>query len=459
MGLAPKLRLFNELKKGARPVSDRICLRLGRRDMNTFATIDKAGARPVVHVAGRHEVALCPSCRRPSGTTNGTGWRDVIDVVRTLVVTLAVCVRRFVCEWEDCPQATFDERFEGIGRGGASERALAWFADLARGRATRAVARDLGVPEHYLRLAVGRRRDAAHHRVRGRLGAHLAIDECSVRKNFIYATVFSDPDRGVVIDMAPGRDASSVLFFAGLFSHAERARVRVVTIDCHAPYRMATRVLFPNALIVADAFHLHRRVQAALTQVRRDAWNRWRFCSRRLGKVFKDARFGLARARDALEADTRRAGERQRMAVFDAVNLDADLGIAYELKEAFRVAMAVGKGGDTARFAACLELFDALCRGSGIEAFATLAKTLRDWRLEILNYATSGGASNGFAEAMMHLIKNQKRQAHGYRTWAGFRGQILWAFGEVVDPDTGEIKPLRSVPRGEGATWLQPQFA
>ena len=74
-----------------------------------------------------------------------------------------------------------------------------------------------------------------------------------MRKNFVYATVFSDPGAGVVIDLAPGRDASAVMFFAHLYSQSERARVRVVTIDCHAPYRMAVRVLFPNALIVADA--------------------------------------------------------------------------------------------------------------------------------------------------------------------------------------------------------------
>src|SRR5258706_6633031 len=104
---------------------DRICLRLNRRDLNVFATLEKPDHHPVVHVAGRHVVALCPSCARPSATTNGTGWRDVIDVVRTLVITLSVCVRRFVCEYEDCDQRSFDERFEGIGRGGASERALA----------------------------------------------------------------------------------------------------------------------------------------------------------------------------------------------------------------------------------------------------------------------------------------------------------------------------------------------
>jgi hypothetical protein len=125
-------------------VYDGICLRLGRRDMKTFRTVEREGHLPVVHVAGRHAVALCPACAHPSVTTNGTGWRDVFDVVRTLVVVLSICVRRFVCENEACPQRTFDERFEGIGRGGASERALGWFADLARGRATAAVARGSG---------------------------------------------------------------------------------------------------------------------------------------------------------------------------------------------------------------------------------------------------------------------------------------------------------------------------
>ena len=439
-------------------MDDRISLSLGRGDMKVVTTTE-TGVRPVVHVTGRHAAALCPSCERPSMRTNGHGWRDVVDVVRTLVVTLSICVRRFLCENPDCPQRSFDERFEGIDRGGASHRALGWFADLARGRATRAVARDLGVPEHYLRLAVGTQGRRAHERRRGQLGRHLAIDECSVRKNFVYATVFSDPARGVVIDMAPGRDASAVLFFAGLFSHAERAKVQVVTIDCHAPYRAAARVLFPNALIVADAFHIHRRVLAALTEVRRDSWNRWRERSPRPGKPFKDARFALARARDSLEADDSKTGDRQRLALFDAVNLDATLGVAYELKEAFRVAMAIGKSGDVAVFTAALELFDALCVGSKVPAFVSMAKTLRGWRTEIVNYAASGGASNGFAEAIIHLIKNQKRQAHGYRTWAGFRGQILWAFGEVVDPDTGEVRTLRSLPRGMGANWAQPQFA
>ncbi len=184
-------------------MADGINLRLRRSDMNTFRTVERDGKRPMVHVAGRHAAALCPACAHPSVDTNGTGWRDVIDVVRTLVITLSICVQRFICTNENCAQRSFDERFEGIDRGGASERALAFFADLARGRATAPVARDLAVPAHYLRVAVGAARRRASARHAGRLGRHLAIDECAVRKPFVYATVLSDPARGVVIDVAP----------------------------------------------------------------------------------------------------------------------------------------------------------------------------------------------------------------------------------------------------------------
>ena len=66
-------------------MADGIKLRLARGDMNVFRTDDRVGERVRVHVAGRHPAALCPSCAHPSVDTNGTGWRDVIDVVRTLV--------------------------------------------------------------------------------------------------------------------------------------------------------------------------------------------------------------------------------------------------------------------------------------------------------------------------------------------------------------------------------------
>ena len=53
--------------------------------------------------------------------------------------------------------------------------------------------------------------------------------------------------------------------------------------------------------------------------------------------------------------------------------------------------MAIGKRGDVELLIVALELFDASCIGSGIEAFVILTKTLRGWQAEIANYTASGG--------------------------------------------------------------------
>jgi transposase len=88
------------------------------------------------------------------------------------------------------------------------------------------------------------------------------------------------------------------------------------------------RLVFPHALIVADALHLHRRVLDALTAVRRSATPR--VAKGRSGRAGlpKQARHAFARARDELLADTTARGARQRAAVAEACALNPLLALA-----------------------------------------------------------------------------------------------------------------------------------
>ena len=368
-------------------MADGINLRLRRRDMNVFRTIDQDGRRPVVHVAGKHPVALCPGCSRPSVTTNGTGWRDVIDVVRTVVVTLSICVRRFVCEFEDCEKRSFDERFEGIGRGGATDRALGFFVDLQRGRATRRVAIDLGVPHHDLRLG-GRQEEKGcllspsrparspprHRRVQ-------CSEELCLRDGLLRSAGRSRhrPRPG------SGRLGGDVLRRPLLTARTGQGPRRYDPLPRSLPHGC------PGA--VSERPHRRRCLPpppSCRLRVDRGAsggLERLAAAVPKMGRVFKSVRFALMRPRDELEEDTSRHGKRQRMLIFDATNLDRRLDLAYELKEAFRAAMAIGKRGDEENFAVAIDLFVTWCRESRIEAFVTLANTIEAWRKEILNYA------------------------------------------------------------------------
>ena len=151
------------------------------------------------------------------------------------------------------------------------------------------------------------------------------------------------------------------------------------------PYRYMVRLVFPHALIVADAFHLHRRVLDALSEVRRAATHRIGRGRSGRARLPKQARFALARARDSLEADTSPRGARQRAAVAEVCGLDPPLALAYELKEAFRALMAIGKTGAAAAFEAGLSTFDQRCRASKLAPYVTVANGFRSWRTEIIN--------------------------------------------------------------------------
>jgi hypothetical protein len=158
-------------------VSDRISLSLGRRDMDRFPTVQRPGRLPVVHVVGRHATALCP---RPSVRTNGSGWREIINVGphphdRAVDLRAALHVR---VEWQPAP-----EKLPRALRGHRPGRGQRPGPRLVRkSRPPGPLGRRLGTSASraLLRLAVGQRRSEANAVPRRRLRAHLAIGEYSV---------------------------------------------------------------------------------------------------------------------------------------------------------------------------------------------------------------------------------------------------------------------------------------
>jgi hypothetical protein len=192
--------------------------------------------------------------------------------------------------------------------------------------------------------------------------------------------VCSDPDRGVVIDLAPGRDGAAIWAFAGLYSHAEPSHVAIVSMDCHNPYRHMVRIVFPQRRHRGRRLPPPPAVVQALTEVRRGATVRIAKARRGRPAKAKAARDALARARERLEADTSPRGTRDRQAVAEVCDLDDRLALAYQLKEAFRATMDIAKSGDAELFEVCLVIFDTWCRASKLAAFVILANSMRSWR-------------------------------------------------------------------------------
>ena len=84
----------------------------------------------------------------------------------------------------------------------------------------------------------------------------MGIDEHFFSRKDGYATTFADLRRGKVFDVVLGR--SERLLAAYLERLPGRDRVRVVVMDLSETYRSIIRKYFPNAMIVADRFHVIR---------------------------------------------------------------------------------------------------------------------------------------------------------------------------------------------------------
>ena len=343
------------------------------------------------------------------------------------------------------PSARSRTASTGIGRSKFSDRLWDWIGDLGRGSTEMALAAERRVSLYLSRESARRAKTKAASFLRPRLPAVLAVDECSHAKHRRYGTVFSDPVAGVVLDVGPGRSSAVIWAFASRFSRKERLGVEVVTIDCNGAWKRILALAFPNAIIVADHFHLTRRVLRCLAQVRNDAAERrprWR-------KIFTDARYALTKAPEHLTHG-------QHMLIFDATNLDGRLADAYRLSQWFRAVMDPDLEPDET--AELLDAWIAEAKAFGAP-FDGTARSFAYWRSEIIAFTRTQGASNGFAEGITNPIKVRKRIAYGYPSWRSFRATIIWTLGEACDPSTGELIPLRSVAPGQGTGLLQPAFA
>jgi transposase len=96
----------------------------------------------------------------------------------------------------------------------------------------------------------------------------LGIDEHSLHRNGTFVTTFCDLRRHKVFDVVEGRSAREMIgYLRGLKG---RHKVRVICIDLSNAYRDLVRKWFPNAILVADRFHVVRIAMHHFTELARE---------------------------------------------------------------------------------------------------------------------------------------------------------------------------------------------
>lgn len=260
------------------------------------------------------------------------------------------------------------------------------------------------------------------------LGEHLGIDETSLSNGELYTIVINKAakgKKGALVAMVKGVAYEEVKEILLKIPEGSRKKVKEVTMDMAAAMEKIVRRCFPKAELVTDRFHVQQLASDAVQQMRIELrWeaieqeNKEYEACRELGKAFKahilengdTPKQLLARSRYLLfkgqDKWTPRQWHRAEILFGRYPSLEHAYKLSRELSSIYSHTTNKGVG-----FSKLAQWYDRVEK-SGFKSFGTVARTIQNHYLTILNYFNNR-STNASSESFNAKIKAFRRMFRG----------------------------------------------
>ena len=248
----------------------------------------------------------------------------------------------------------------------------------------------------------------------------VGIDETSSKKGHNYITVFVDMESSTVAYATEGKDAETInSFVEDLQTHGGAAEnISEVSIDMSPAFISGVGDFLPDAEITFDKFHVMKKINEAVSEVRREE-------AKHQGVLTK-TRYLWLKNRDNLT----KSQERTLNDILALRNMNLKTVRVYKIKLAFQELFK--QPADVSE--EYLKKWYFWATHSRIEPIIEAARTVKAHWEGLLRWFDSG-LTNGVVEGINGEIQEIKARARGFRNIDNFITMIYLKLGGIMLPE------------------------
>ena len=219
-----------------------------------------------IFIKSQTHTQTCPSCKQECNEYHSTYRRKIQDLpIFGKTVYIHVTAYRYYCHNSECKQTVFCETVDGFF--GYKKRMTRRLEDFVIALALNTscegasrVCQILGITvsgDTLIRMIIKKANEMEPVKT-----DMIGVDDWAYKKGSTYGTVIVDGRTHKPIDLLDGRDGANLKEWL-----KQNKQVKIVTRDRASAYASAISEVLPEAVQIADRFHLHQNLLDAIKNV------------------------------------------------------------------------------------------------------------------------------------------------------------------------------------------------